>query len=105
MRRMDERDDVGDEAMPRLDSLQRFGFPREDMEAFLNEHEAAREERLQWLEQRRDTASEMEDRMVAMAQSTTRSLEPLDGFRGSMNNPFTVEETYLEFERSMREIA
>ena len=102
---MDEHDDVGDEVMPRLDALQRFGFPRDDMEAFLNEHEAAREERLQWLEQRRDTASEMEDRMVAMAQSTIRSLEGLDGFRGAMNDPFTIEETYLQFERSMRELA
>ncbi|MGB1679068.1 MAG: hypothetical protein ACPHFV_03390 [Poseidonia sp.] len=102
---MDEHDDVGDEVMPRLDALQRFGFPRDDMEAFLNEHEAAREERLQWLEQRRDTASEMEDRMVAMAQSTTRSLKALDGFRGAMNNPFTIEETYLQFERAMRELA
>ena len=49
----------------RINSLVRFGFDRADIEAFLNEHEGGQSERLTWLEERRETASALEDRIAA----------------------------------------
>ena len=89
----------------RLDSLERFGFPRSEMDDFVHEHEAAMEERLAWLEDRRATASEIEDRLVAFSQHVQQEIDSLETYRDALNDPFSIEETYGQFERHMRGIA
>ena len=59
---MDDGGVWGRDVESRLDSLEQFGFPRSEMDVFVREHEASMEERLAWLEDRRATASEIEDR-------------------------------------------
>ena len=102
---MNEDGSVNDFARGRVDSLVRFGFSRDEIEAFLSEHEGGMNERLVWLEERRETASTLEDRIVALAQHTARHDDRLERFKSHMNNPFTIEETYAEFERELRSLA
>ena len=102
---MNEDGSVNDFARDRVDSLVRFGFSRDEIEAFLSEHEGGMNERLVWLEERRETASMLEDRIVALAQHTARHDDQLERFKSHMNNPFTIEETYAEFERELRSLA
>ena len=58
-----------------------------------------------WLEERRETASALEDRVVAFSQYSTVGIETVDRYKHRLNDPFTIEETFLEFEREMRSIA
>ena len=102
---MSEGDSVSDFAQERVDSLVRFGFSREDIEAFLSEHEGGANERLAWLEERRETASILEDRIAALAQHMPRDGDRFERFKSHMNDPFTIEETYAEFEREIRMVA
>ena len=94
-----------DEEASRLDALERFGFERGAMEAFLIEHEGGISERLSWLEARRDTASEIEDRMVALVRLLERHAETLEPFKAFLDDPFAIEEVYVEFEKVMRRLA
>ena len=89
----------------RIDSLVRFGFGRADIEAFLNEHEGGQGERLTWLEERRETASELEDRIAAFSQHSIPGFEALKPYRSQLSDPFTIEETYQEVERELRSLA
>ena len=75
------------------------------MEAFLIEHEGGISERLSWFEARRDTASEIEDRMVALLRLLERHAEPLEPFKAFLDDPFAIEEVYVEFEKVMRRLA
>ena len=89
----------------RIDSLVRFGFDRTDIQAFLNEHEGGQGERLTWLEERRETASELEDRIAAFSQHSVPGFEALKPYRSQLSDPFTIEETFLEVERDIRSLA
>jgi len=96
-----EGHDTGD---VRLASLVQFGFPEAAMKDFLFEHSEAFHERLVWLEQRRETATEIEERLNALSQ--TRPLnQTLSNYFTQLNDPFTVEEAYLAFERDLRAVA
>ena len=97
-----ERLDDDDE---RIDSLVHFGFNRDDIAAFLAEHNEAIPERLAWLEDRRETASSLEDRIVAFSQHAVRGFETLEEYRPRLLDPFTIETTFLEFERDLRILA
>jgi len=88
---MSEGDSVSDFAQERVDSLVRFGFSREDIEAFLSEHEGGANERLAWLEERRETASILEDRIAALAQHMPRDGDRFERFKSHMNDPFTID--------------
>ena len=94
-------DTVGD----RIDSLVRFGFNRADIEAFLNEHEGGQRERLTWLEERREAASALEDRIAAFSQHSVLGFEALEPYKSRLSDPFTIEETFLEVERELRSLA
>ena len=89
----------------RIDSLVRFGFDRADIEAFLTEHEGGQRERLTWLEERRETASELEDRIAAFSQHSVPGFEVLEPYKSQLSDPFTIEETFLEVERELRSLA
>ena len=102
---MSGEDWVDDTETERIDSLVRFGFNRADIEGFLAEHDGAHRERLAWLEERRETASALEDRVVAFSQYSTVGIETVDRYKHRLNDPFTIEETFLEFEREMRSLA
>ncbi len=98
----DGRED--DAADARLASLVQFGFPEAAMNAFLSEHKDAFNERLDWLEQRRETATEIEERLDAL--SGVQHLDQrLSEYTSQLRNPFTVEEIYLSFERDLRRVA
>ena len=96
----DEADDA------RLASLVQFGFPEDSMAAFLNEHEGGRSERLGWLEDRRQTATDLHERIedispfVSLADQAT-----LNTYLERLDEPFSIEETYLDFDRDMRTLA
>lgn len=91
----------GDLAL-RLDSLELFGFDRPTMEDFLSEHIEAASERLSWLEERREAASELEDRAVAISQASPSHADALDSFKRRFSNPFSLEIVMAEFEQWMR---
>ncbi|MCH1616426.1 MAG: hypothetical protein L7R83_02825, partial [Candidatus Poseidonia sp.] len=96
-------EDWGDDTeAERIRSLVRFGFDRAEMEAFLSEHDGALSERLTWLEERRETASALEDRIVAISQYSVHGFAPLERYRSRLNDPFTIEATFLEFEQELR---
>ena len=79
--RSDERRGLGGRHRGwRIDSLVRFGFDRADIEAFLNEHEGGQRERLTWLEERREAASELEDRIAAFSQHSVPGFEALEPY-------------------------
>tara|TARA_B100000900_G_scaffold378146_1_gene362092 strand:- start:1099 stop:3852 length:2754 start_codon:yes stop_codon:yes gene_type:complete len=88
----------------RLASLVQFGFPEAAMNDFLSEHQDAFHERLEWLEQRRETAIEIEERLAALS-----SARPLDNvlsqYATQLRDPFVVEERYVAFERDVRAVA
>lgn len=92
-----------DDVEARLASLAQFGFPHDEMLAFLSEHEGGTHERLAWLEQRRETAAELDERFRAIEQGG-RADEGLRALHSALNNPFTVEATVVEFERHLRGI-
>ena len=96
-----EGHDTGD---VRLASLVQFGFPEAAMKDFLFEHSEAFHERLVWLEQRRETATEIEERLNALSQTQPLS-QTLSSYFTQLNDPFTVEEAYLTFERDLRAVA
>lgn len=99
-------EDWGDDTeAERIRSLVRFGFDRAEMEAFLSEHDGALSERLTWLEERRETASALEDRIVAISQYSVHGFAPLERYRSRLNDPFTIEATFLEFEQELRSLA
>ena len=102
---MSGEDWVDDTETERIDSLVRFGFNRADIEGFLAEHDGAHRERLAWLEERRETASALEDRVVAFSQNSTVGVETVDRYKHRLNDPFTIEETFLAFDREMRSLA
>ena len=90
--------------LARLEALERFGFPRQAMDEFLEDYEGGVHDRLDWLEERRETASEIEDRIVALSQISAARAEGLNIFREEIHDPFSVEEVYAVFEREMRAI-
>ena len=102
---MSGEDWEGDAEDERINSLVRFGFDQADIEAFLAEHDGGRSERLSWLEERRETASALEDRIVAFSQHRVRGFEGVEGYKLRLADPFTIEETFLEVERELRSLA
>ena len=86
--------------LARLEALERFGFPRQAMDEFLEDYEGGVHDRLDWLEERRETASEIEDRIVALSQISAARAEGLNIFREEIHDPFSVEEVYAVFERT-----
>ena len=72
------------------------------MVAFLSEHEGGTHERLAWLEQRRETAAELDERFRAIERGGAD--EGLRALHSALNNPFTVEASVVEFERHLRGI-
>ena len=88
----------------RLASLVQFGFSEAAMNDFLSEHSDAFHERLVWLEQRRETATEIEERLNALSQTQTLS-QTVSNYATQLSDPFTVEEVYLAFERDVRAVA
>ena len=87
----------------RLASLVQFGFSEAAMNNFLAEHTDAFHERLVWLEQRRETATEIEERLNALSQTQPLS-QALSNYATQLSDPFTVEEVYLAFERDVRAV-
>jgi len=100
---MDEERRSTDDVDARLASLAQFGFPYDEMLEFLAEHEGGTNERLTWLEQRRQTASMIDERFQAIELGGVFD-EGLRIIHADLNNPFTVEETALDFERHVRSI-
>ena len=96
-----EGHDTGD---VRLASLVQFGFSEAAMNDFLSEHSDAFHERLVWLEQRRETATEIDERLNALSRAQPLS-QALSDYAAQLNDPFTVEEVYLAFEREVRTVA
>lgn len=88
----------------RLASLVQFGFSEAAMNDFLSEHSDAFHERLVWLEQRRETATEIEERLNALSQTHALG-QTLSDYATQLSDPFTVEEVYLAFERDVRTVA
>jgi hypothetical protein len=99
---MDEDEMLDGDLALRLDSLELFGFDRSTMEDFLSEHVEAASERLFWLEERREAASELEDRAVALSQASPSHADVLDSFKMRFSNPFSLESVMAEFEQWMR---
>lgn len=101
--------DGGEEAVgrvaSRLEALERFGFPLEAMLDFVNEHPGGELDRLEWLEERRQTASELEDRMAALTTVAPSANEVLAEFRSLIYDPFAVEDVLHDVERAMRTVA
>jgi len=100
---MSEAHPGGDDVEARLASLAQFGFPHDEMVAFLSEHEGGTHERLAWLEQRRETAAELDERFRAI-ELGGRADDGLRALHSTLNNPFTVEASVVEFERHLRGI-
>lgn len=100
---MSEAHPGSDDVEARLASLTQFGFPRDEMTEFLAEHEGGTRERLAWLEQRRETAAELDERFRAI-ELNGRADEGLRTIHSTLNNPFTVEESVVDFERHLRGI-
>ena len=84
----------------RLASLERFGFDRDAMLDFLNEDPDGRSERLSWLEERRETASEIEDRLIWLSRTSAGDLVDGQHYTDRTHDVFNVEQLYLEFERA-----
>jgi len=96
----DEADDA------RLASLVRFGFPEDSMVAFLDEHEGGRSERLGWLEDRRQTATDLHERIEDISPYVSLADQPtLNSYLERLEEPFSIEEAYLDFDRYMRTLA
>ena len=89
----------------RLASLERFGFDRDAMLDFLNEDPDGRSERLSWLEERRETASEIEDRLIWLSRTSAGDLVDGQHYTDRNHDVFNVEQLYLEFERALRDVA
>jgi len=102
---MSEPNELEREVAHRLGALERFGFPREPMERFVNEHPEGAMARLDWLEDRRGTATEIEERIVSLTEASSLNLEPLEAFRDLLSDPFEIEDIHQMFERTMRSIA
>jgi len=102
---MSEPNELEREVARRLDALERFGFPRGPMHQFVNEHPEGGMARLDWLEDRRETASEIEERIVALSEASSHDLEPLEAFREALFDPFEIEDVHRTFERTMRTLA
>ena len=100
---MSEAHPGSDDVEARLASLAQFGFPHDEMVAFLSEHEGGAHERLAWLEQRRETAAELDERFRAIEMGG-RADEGLRALHSSLNNPFTIDASAVEFERHLRGI-
>ena len=100
---MSEAHPGSDDVEARLASLAQFGFPHDEMVAFLSEHEGGTYERLAWLEQRRETAAELDERFRAI-ELGGRADEGLHALHSTLKNPFTVEASVDEFERHLRDI-
>ena len=101
----DERpeDDAND---ARLASLVQFGFPEDSMRAFLEEHEGGRSERLTWLEDRRETAAELRERIDELSPFVSRAGQAtLDAYVGRLGDPFSVEDVLASFDRDVRTLA
>ena len=96
-------DDAND---ARLASLVQFGFPEDSLVAFLNEHEGGRSDRLGWLEDRRQTATDLHERIEEISPYVSLADQAaLSAYVERLNEPFSIEETYLEFDRDMRTLA
>ena len=100
---MNEATPNNEEVDARLASLAQFGFPKNAMAEFLAEHEGGTGERLEWLEQRRQTATLLDERFrgssrVVVSTTTCVTSTP------ELNDPFEIEETVLEFERHVRNL-
>lgn len=89
----------------RLASLEGFGFDRNAMLDFLNEDPDGRSERLSWLEERRETASEIEDRLIWLSRTPAGDLFDGQHYTDRHHDAFNVEQLYLEFERALRDVA
>ena len=89
----------------RLASLERFGFDRDGMLDFLNEDPDGRSDRLSWLEERRETASEIEDRLIWLSRTSAGDLFDSQYYTDRHHDAFNVEQLYLEFERALRDVA
>ncbi len=87
----------------RIASLVRFGFSEQTITDFLAQHEEAHDERLLWLENRRETATEIEERLDALTRFAPATTA-LQDHASRLDDPFTVEETYDDFEREVRAV-
>ena len=100
---MNEAPPNNEEVDARLASLAQFGFPKNAMAEFLAEHEGGTGERLEWLEQRRQTATLLDERFRRL-ESSGRVDDDLRDIHAKLNDPFEIEETVLEFERHVRNL-
>ena len=100
---MNEATPNNEEVDARLASLAQFGFPKNAMEEFLAEHEGGTGERLEWLEQRRQTATLLDERFRKL-ESSGRVDDGLREIHAKLNDPFEIEEAVLEFERHVRNL-
>lgn len=89
----------------RLASLERFGFRRDAMLDFLNEDPNGRSERLSWLEERRETASEIEDRLIWLSRTSVGTRINGEDYTSRSHDVFQVEQLYSDFERALRDVA
>lgn len=89
----------------RVESLVQFGFQRAEIEGFLAEHDGAMSERLMWLEERRETASVLEDRIVAFCQHSSVDASAIEAYKTQLGDPFSVEAVALELERAFHRVA
>ena len=87
----------------RIASLVRFGFSEQAITDFLAEHEEAYDERLLWLENRRETATEIEERLEALTRFAPATTV-LQDYASRLDDPFTVEEMFDDFEREVRAV-
>ena len=100
---MNEATPNSEEVDARLASLAQFGFPKNAMAEFLAEHEGGTGERLEWLEQRRQTATLLDERFRKL-ESSGHVDDGLREIHAKLNDPFKIEEAVLEFERHVRNL-
>ena len=102
---MDEPSELEREVAQRLAALERFGFDGERMLRFVNEHPDGALARLEWLDGRREVASEIEDRIVGLSEVVSYGLESVEAFRTELSNPFEMDDVHRAFERAVRSVA
>ena len=98
---MNEATPNNEEVDARLASLAQFGFPPDAMAEFLVEHEGGIGERLEWLERRRETATALDERFRELETNGCVD-DGLRAIHAGLNDPFSLEEVALEFERHVR---
>ena len=86
----------------RLNALVRCGFTRSLMENFLAEHPGGELQRLEWLEARSQTVTEIEERLDDLTNIPHRTGQQMQELRNRLSNPFHIEDIYAQFNREMR---